>query len=163
MCFARWIITYSTCFNNNNNNSYIALYPVKIYKLAASVLNYRQISHALSPFLIGRTVSSPNILRTVRWTIVRFLIAFRRTFSSPNMIRTVRQTILRFLTGLYNEMQASAWTCGRSATDSMIQNVGWSRVKSSQYTLISPHRVIQLTTISFWVPEKRLSIPQIKK
>ena len=56
----------------------------------------------LSPFLIGRTVSLPNILRTVRRTIIRFLkiIELRRTFSSPNMIRTVRRTILRFLTGL---------------------------------------------------------------
>ena len=28
------------------------------------------------------------------------------------------------------------------------------RLKSSQYTLIMPHRVIQLTTISFWVRDK---------
>ena len=40
-------------------------------------------------------------------------------------------------------MQASAWTCNRSAADSMSQNVG----KSSQYTSIIPHRVIQLTII----------------
>ena len=32
---------------------------------------------------------------------------------------------------------------------------------SSQYTLIIPHRVIQLTTISFWVPEARLRLPQV--
>ena len=37
---------------------------------------------ALSPFLIGRTVCSLNILRTVRQTIVRFLIErlLRRTW-----------------------------------------------------------------------------------
>ena len=40
----------------------------------------------------------------------------------------------------------------------MIENVG-----SSQYTLIIPHRVIQLTTISFWVPETRLHLPQVNK
>ena len=34
---------------------------------------------------------------------------------------------------------------------------------SSQYTLIIPHRVIQLTTISFWVPETRLRLPQVNK
>ena len=56
-----------------------------------------------------------------------------------------------------NEMQASARTCGRRAADSMIENVGQSQVKSSQYTLIIPHRVIQLTTISFWVSETRLA------
>ena len=37
------------------------------------------------------------------------------------------------------------------------------RLKSSQYTLIIPHRVIQLTTISFWVSETRLRLPQVNK
>ena len=39
------------------------------------------------------------------------------------------------------------------------------RLKSSQYTLIIPqcHRVIQLTTMSFWVPETRLRLPQVNK
>ena len=55
----------------------------------------------LSPFLTGRTFSSPNILRTVRRTIIRFLIELRRTFSSQNMVWTARRTILRFSTGLY--------------------------------------------------------------
>ena len=44
----------------------------------------------LSPFLIGRTVYSPNILRTVRRTINRFL-----TFCLLNMVRTVRRTMAR--------------------------------------------------------------------
>ena len=36
-----------------------------------------------------------------------------------------------------------------------------AKVKSSsQYTLIILHRVIQLTNISFWVPETRLRLPQ---
>ena len=34
---------------------------------------------------------------------------------------------------------------------------------SSQYTFIIPHRVIQLTTISFWVSETRLRLPQVNK
>ena len=37
------------------------------------------------------------------------------------------------------------------------------RLKSSQYTLIIPHRVVQLTTISFWVSETRLRLPQVNK
>ena len=37
------------------------------------------------------------------------------------------------------------------------------RLKSSQYTLIIPHRVIQLTTISFWVSETKLRLPQVNK
>ena len=35
---------------------------------------YFVFSFVLSPFLIGRTVCSPNILRTVRRTIIGFLI-----------------------------------------------------------------------------------------
>ena len=37
-------------------------------------------------------------------------------------------------------MQTSAWTSGRNAADSVIQNVGESQVvkSSSQYTLIIP-------------------------
>ena len=57
-----------------------------------------------------------------------------------------------------NEMQTSAWTCGRRAADTMIKNVGWS-----QYTLLIPHWVIQLTTISFWVSKTRLRLPQVNK
>ena len=45
------------------------------------------------------------------------------TFSSPKMVRTVRRATLRSYLA-YNKMQASARTCGRSAADSMIQNVG---------------------------------------
>ena len=37
------------------------------------------------------------------------------------------------------------------------------RLKSSQYTLIIPHRVIQLPAISFWVPETRMRLPQVNK
>ena len=45
------------------------------------------------------------------------------------------------------------------------QQTAWSkcRLKSSQYTLIIPHRAIQLTTISFWVSKTRLRLPQVNK
>ena len=55
-----------------------------------------------------------------------------------------------------NEMQASVRTCGR-------QHDRKCRLKSNQYTFINPHRVIQLTTISFWVSETRLRLPQVNK
>ena len=73
------------------------------------------------------------------------------------MVRTVWQTLLHSQLAC-NEMQASAQTCGR-------QHDRKCRLKSSQYTLIIPHRVIQLTTstISFWVPETRLHKSQINK
>ena len=45
------------------------------------------------------------------------------------MVRTVRRTLLRSQLAC-NEMQASARTCGRRAADSMIENVGYSQVKS---------------------------------
>ena len=70
------------------------------------------------------------------------------------MVRTV-QTLLHSQPAC-NEMQASARTCGR-------QHDRKCRLKSSQYTLIIPHRVIQLTTISFWVSETRLRLPQVNK
>ena len=72
------------------------------------------------------------------------------------MVRAA-QTLLRSQLAC-NEMQASARTGGRRAADSLIKNVG-----SSQYPLIIPHSVIQLTTISFWVSETRLRLPQVNK
>ena len=78
------------------------------------------------------------------------------------MVRAVRRTLLRSQLAC-DEMQASGRTCGRRAADSIIENGGLTQVKSSQYTLIIPHRVIQLTTISFWVPETRLCLPHINK
>ena len=76
------------------------------------------------------------------------------------MVRTV-QHLLRSQPAR-NEMQASARTCGRRAADSMIEKC---RLKSSQHTLslIIPHRVIQLITISFWVSETRLRLTQVNK
>ena len=70
------------------------------------------------------------------------------------MVQTV-QTLLHSQLAC-NEMQASARTCGR-------QHDRKCRLKSSQYTFIIPHRVIQLTTISFWVSETRLRLPQVNK
>ena len=84
------------------------------------------------------------------------------TFSVPNMVRTVQQTLLHSQLAC-NEMQASARICGRRAADSMVKNIGSRQVRSSGYTLIIPHRVIQLTTISFWVLETRLCLPQVNK
>ena len=37
------------------------------------------------------------------------------------------------------------------------------RLKSSQYTLIIPYRVIHLITVSFRVPETRLRLPRVNK
>ena len=74
----------------------------------------------LKPVLNWANVCSPNILRTVRRTMVRFLIELlvRRTW-----FWTVPRTLLRSQLAC-NEMQASARTCGRRAADSMIENVG---------------------------------------
>ena len=70
------------------------------------------------------------------------------------MVRTV-QTLLHSQLAC-NEMPASARTCGR-------QHDRKCRLKSSQYTFIIPHRILQLTTISFWVSETRLRLPQVNK
>ena len=80
------------------------------------------------------------MVRTVRRTLLRSQLAW------PNILRTVRRTMIRFLNELLvrrtwfgqfdelyfvlswlvtsNEMLASAPACGRRAADSMIENVG---------------------------------------
>ena len=101
---------------------------------------------ALSPFLTGRTLCSPNILRTVRRTIIRFLIELlvrRSWFGQFDELCFV-------LNWLIMRCKLRPRTCGRSAADSIIQFVGLSQISSSQYTIIIPLRVIQLTTMSFW-------------
>ena len=73
----------------------------------------------LKPVLNWANVCSPNILRTLQRTMIRFLIELlvRRIWFG-----TV-QTLLHSQLAC-NEMQASARTCGRRAADSMIENVG---------------------------------------
>ena len=56
----------------------------------------------LHPVLNWAKCLFANLLRTVRPTMIRFLIEL--TISSPNMVRKVQRTILR------NEMQASTQT-----------------------------------------------------
>ena len=72
----------------------------------------------ISPFLTGRMFVRPNILRTLRRTMIRFLI--------EHLVRRIwfGQSRLYFILLACNEMQASARTCGRRAADSMIENVG---------------------------------------
>ena len=69
------------------------------------------------------------------------------TFSLPNMIRKVRWTLLRSHLAC-NEMQASAWTCGRRAADSMIENVG---SKSSQVKSIYFNHPSQGNSTNFYL------------
>ena len=70
------------------------------------------------------------------------------------MVRTI-QTLLHSQLAC-NEMQASARICGRKHDPKC-------RLKSNQYTFITHHWVIQLNTISFWVYETRLRLPQVNK
>ena len=74
---------------------------------------------AVKPVLNWANVCSPNILRTLRRTMIRFLIEIlvRRTWFGQFEEFTCSQLAC-------NEIQASARTCGRRAADSMIQNVG---------------------------------------
>ena len=61
----------------------------------------------LRPFLTGRIISTPDMVRAVDELYFVFELRVGRTFRSPNMARTVRRTILRFLTDLIiNEMHA---------------------------------------------------------
>ena len=99
-------------------------------------------TQTLSPFLTGRMFLFAEHTSDSSMNYDSFL---NLTFSSPNIVRTVRRTLLRSQLA-YNEMQASARTCG------------WQhdrKCRLSQYTLIIPHRVIQLTTISFLGPRDK--------
>ena len=71
------------------------------------------------PILNWANVCSPNILQTVRRTMIRFLIELlvRRTWFGQ-LDEPLRSQLA------CNEMQASARTCGRRAANSMIENVG---------------------------------------
>ena len=69
------------------------------------------------------------------------------TFSSLNMVRLMMRCKLR--PEFAAEAQQTAWS-------KML-----AKVKSSQYTLIIPVRVIPLSTVSFWVRETMLRLPQV--
>ena len=83
------------------------------------VSNLSFLSKVLSPFLTGRMFVRPNILRTLRRTMIRFLIEL--------LVRRVwfRQSKLYFILS-WLVMRCKLWprTCGRHAADSMIENVG---------------------------------------
>ena len=108
---------------------------------------------AVSDEGMGATVANRYTVNTSNRAFVQCCFTSTGTIQSikpdpnwANILPKVRRTIIRFLTQLlvrptwfaqfdelyfvlaYNEMQASARTCGRSATDSMIQNVGQSQV-----------------------------------
>ena len=74
----------------------------------------------LKPVLNWVNVCSPNILRTLRRTMIRFLIELlvRRIWFGQSKLYFIDSQLA------CNEMQASARTCGRRAADSMIENVG---------------------------------------
>ena len=109
---------------------------------------------ALKPVLNRANVCSPNILRTLRRTMIRFLIELlvrRIWFGQSKLYFVLNWLVMRCM--LRPELAAE-----RSR-----RHDKKCRLKSSQYTLIIPHRVIQLTTISFWVSETRLRLPQVNK
>ena len=75
---------------------------------------------SVKPVLNWANVCSPNILRTVRRTMIRFLtelLVCRTWFGLFDGLLLRSQLAC-------NEMQASARTCGRCAAGSMIENVG---------------------------------------
>ena len=96
----------------------------------------------------------PNILRTLRRTMIRFLI--------EHLVRRIwfGQSRLYFI---LNWLLTRCKLRPELAADASRQHDRKCRLKSSQYTFITPHMVIQLTTISFWVSETRLSLQQVNK
>ena len=79
----------------------------------------RKVWVLIKPVLNWANVCSPNILRTVRRTMICFLLELlvRRTWFGQFEEFTCSQLAC-------SEMQASARTCGRRAADSTIENVG---------------------------------------
>ena len=111
--------------------------------------HHHAASKILSPFLTGWMFVRPNILRTLWRTMIHFIIKLlvhRIWFGQSKLYFILDWLVMR------------CKLRPKLAADSMIKNVG-----SSQYTFIIPHRVIQLTTILFWVSETRLRLPQVNK
>ena len=109
---------------------------------------------SVKPVLNWANVSSPNTL----WrTMICFLIELLD-----------HQTWFRQFDKLYFILNWLVMRCKlQPELVADAEQTAWSKMeaklKSSQYTLIIPHRVIQLTTISFWVPETRLCLLQVNK
>ena len=76
-------------------------------------------SYSLKPVLNWANVCSLNILQTVQRTMIRFLIELLVHWTCFGQFEEFTCSQL-----VCNEMQASAWTCGRGAADSMNENVG---------------------------------------
>ena len=92
--------------------------------------------YTLSPFLTGRSVCSPNILRTVRRIMIRFLIEL-----------LIRRTWFRQFDERYFVLNWLVMRCKlrpELAADAQQQRDPKCRLKSSQYILIIPQRVIHL-------------------
>ena len=92
-----------------------------VFSVAISLISpyhanvYCNNNDSVKPILNWANVCSPNILRTVRQTMIRFLIELlvHRTWFGQFEEFTCSQLAC-------NEMQASARTCDRRAADSII-------------------------------------------
>ena len=107
----------------------------------------------VKPVLNWANVCSPSILRTVRRIMIRFLIELlvRRTwFGQFDELYFV----LNWLVMRCNASFGPNWRQTRSR-----QHDRKCRLKSSQYTLIIPYRVIQLSAVSVWVPWDKAAPP----
>ena len=109
---------------------------IKLFEWLILLWHWHCNSLTLKPVLNWVNVCSPNILRTVRWTMICFLIELlllvRWTWFGVWTVQTLLHSQMAC-----NEMQAPVRTCGR-------QHDRKCRLKSSQYTFIIPHRVLQL-------------------
>ena len=102
------------------------------------------------PVLNRANVCSPNILRTVRRTMIRFLIEL-----------SVRRTWFGQFDELYFVLNWLVMRCKlRPELAYILDHAVCCASAASQCTLIILHRV---TTILFWVPETRSRLSQINK
>ena len=109
----------------------------------------------VKPVLNWANVCSPNILRILRPTMIRFLTEL-----------LIRRTWFGQFDELYFVLSWLVMRCKlrpELAADGQQTHDRKCRLKSSQYTLIIPHRIIQLSSVSFCVPETRLHLPQVNK
>ena len=90
--------------------------------IATGELDLLDLSLVLSPFLIGRAISSPNTLQTVRWATFLDWARMNFQFHEHSVDSFTNYTSFFYLA--YNKMQASAWTCSTSGAGNVIQKVG---------------------------------------
>ena len=99
------------------------------------LLRYVQFSSSLSPFLTGRMFVRPNILRTLRRTMIRFLIELlvRRTWWGQSKFYFILNWLVmrcKLRPELAADSQQTAWSSNRAN----VPRTCWAKIFGPEYS-----------------------------